>query len=112
MIAHNATTPSPRYAARAPRSVSLYSMMRYVRGSRATGFKHAGQDRSKLLASTGRGVGGIASRPPAWGWSAPRDGSQCNHARFALRGACSAVRQALLHDAIRAQDARNGIRTR
>ena len=40
VLAHNTTTPSPRYAARALRSVSRYSMMRYARGTRVTGFEN------------------------------------------------------------------------
>ena len=44
--------------------------------------------------------------------SAPRVGPHYNHAKSALRGACSAVRRSLLHGAIRARDTRHGVRTR
>ena len=51
-------------------------------------------------------------RLTAWGWSAPRVGSQHNHAKSALRDVCSAVRRPLLHGTLRIRDARHTTRMR
>ena len=41
MLARTTSTPSPRCAARAPCSVGRYSMVRYARGTRASGYARA-----------------------------------------------------------------------
>ena len=111
VMTHNATTPSPHYAARAPRSVNRYCMTRYTRGTRATEFECAGNDVSNPTLPTGHGVGAVAPPPTAWGWSAPRVDQLQSHNKSALHGACSAVCRALLHDTIRTREARHGIKT-
>ena len=75
-------------------------------------FERDGQDSSKNVLLTCRGFGAAELRPTAWGWRAPRVGPQPNHAKSALQGACSVLRRPLLVGAIRARDARHGIRTR
>ena len=112
VFAHNTTTPSPRCAARAPRAVSRFSMVRYARGMCATGFKRAGKrtfdppaaDLSRCWCSQAPADG--------VGRSAPRVRPQHNHAKSALRGACFAGRRPLLHGTRFARDACHGIQTR
>ena len=60
-------TRGPRCAARAPRSVGRFSMVRYACGTRATGFERISQDLSNSLPSTGRSIGAVAPRSAAWG---------------------------------------------
>ena len=109
MLARTTSTPSPLCAARAPRSVGRYSMMRYTRGTRASGYTRAAQERLSPLPPMGRGVGAVEPRPTAWGWSTPHIGPQHNHAKSMLRGACSALRPPLLNGAKNTWDARDGI---
>ena len=111
-LAHNTTTPSPRTARRVLHGRSADTPQ---------GEKRAGRAPRDLNAVTKTFQSRAADLSRCWcgrssadgvGRSAPRVGPQHNHAKSALRGACSVGGRPILHGAKRARAARHGIQTR
>ena len=98
---HNhAKLPSPRCAARAPWAVGRFSTGRRARATRAMGFERSDKYLLKAVPPTCRGIDAVEPQPTTWGGARPAlaYNPQYNHAKSALREACSVGGRPTFHE--------------